>query len=260
MEVSDTQRRKLVAARTIYSLEDVLKLAAKVEARQRPFPVKFKGGTQTFKDYLTLRDYGYELYVNTNISKYTKMLEKLENDVPGNPEKQARTIRRLLKGKKISGTKVVKDEHLERMGMIWGLAETVRNPSSVAHLLVVLHLVKKGLINWDDTVGSSSENRYVPSGEGEGMSRKLQKLRQEMVAEMNHGTPISTESESLTEPYRKNLGLFLQSACAAYDNMSVKLSSHHDGEIKVLEKSEEKAWLDLETLLENKILAHLNAL
>ena len=231
MESDKVQRPKVVAVRKIRSLEGILRLAAEIEAARKAFPVRFAGGTKQFSSKFTGRVSGYETYIETNPSILReKMNEKLK-DVGLDHEEQARTIRRLLKGYSIEGDDVVKDEHLERMGALWGLAETVRNPGSLAHMLIELHLVKKGLVSWDDTVNANSENRFVPSGQG--ASQKIQNLRQEMLAKFTGGTPISKEMKTLTAPYRKNLGLFLQSACERYENMFVKISSLHDGEIKV---------------------------
>ena len=249
-------RRKVISARSVKSLKDIPKYASRIEARQKGFPIKFEGGAKEFSTNLTVRDYGYELYVQTQPTKYKKVVEKIKDDVGGDTEKQARTIRRLLKGKPLAGNKVVRDEHLERTAMIFGVAETVRNPSSFAHLLIVLHLLKKGEMSWDDVTDSPTK-RYVPSAEGEAVSRQLQELRVAMVKKFVSGDKLPQDLKDLAAPYRNNLRDFLVSASSAYKHIKIERSADQ-GEVRVKGTDENDAWDSIKTILENKILNKLN--
>ena len=249
-------RRKVVAPKTINSLKDVLSNAARVETEQKGSAIKFKGGTKSFSTSLTVRDYGHELYVQTQPSNYKAVIKKIKEDVDGTQEEQARSIRRLLKGYNLNDANVVKDEHLERTAMIFGVSETVRNPSSFAHLLIVLHLLKKGEMSWKD-VYKSDTKRYVPSAEGEAVSRQLQELRVALVKKFTTGDKLPPELKNLTEPYRNNLRDFLVSASSIYD-YKIERSTEDPKEIRAQGKNANHAWNNIKDILDNKILKKLN--
>ncbi len=259
MEANDTDIRPTASPTyEVTDMKDVLTYVSRFELSTPPRPLKFSGGSKEFTNHYNQRWYGSEIYIDTSPSNYKKVVKKINDDVDGNPKRQARTVRRLLKGYKIqsNNAKVVVDNHLERVAMIWGLSEAARNPSNLAHLLIVLHLVKKGLITWDNAVDETHGQRYVPSVPGEGIAGDLQKLRMAMIQRLSNGTKVPPDLKALSGPFRTNLAQFLESGSAAYTD-KVRVSTKYPGQVRAQGKDPADAWATIRSILNNKILNHL---
>jgi hypothetical protein len=251
------QRRTVVGTRNVRGMNTLLDIVAQIAVSQRAFPIRFAGGTRSFSTNITTREDSWELYVQTNPTKYTKQVEFLEgNDkddepnVAGSQAQKARTMRRLLKGYGIDSARVVRHEHLERMALIWGVAETARNPGSIAHLLTLLHLIKKGSVSWSEAVDENHANRYIPAGSE--VSRPIQQLHGAMLDRIRSNTPIPKHLYDFAQPYRRNLKQFLMSA-----EPRILQSADNQWEICVRASNEAAAWKIIKDVLERKIIRHI---
>lgn len=253
MTLMDQLRRpQEVEAVHINKMGRIIKYAAHVEAYGNPAPIKFDN--KEFSTYVKDRVHAVELYIDTKPSSYENVVAGIK-ETGGTAEKKARTIRRLLKGYETTKkSEIVEDVRLERAAAVFGVAETARNPATIAHLLTVLHLVKKGEMTWDDMIDTSKPGYYIPHQDG--ASAKLQELRSAMIGKLAQNKNIPTALNDYAAPYRHNLKQFLISAATQYTGEIVHSATHADC-VKVSGSDEDQAWGRVEKILTDKILKHV---
>jgi hypothetical protein len=255
MDVED--RPEDASTYEIDSLKDTLTYVARAESGQGPRPLKFNSGKKTFTNHYTQRWGTKEIYIDTIPSTYADVGGNIRSQ-KGTAEQKARTFRKLLKGRDIDAKDplLAPSVHIERGAMIWSVSEASRNPSNLAHLLVVLHLIKKGLMTWDDAVDQTHSMRYVPAMSGTGVASNLQDLRKAMYAKLVSDTKIPPNLKVLAAPFRNNLAQFLESGSARYTD-KVEVSKLYPGEVRAQGTDSADAWTTIYTILDNKILRHL---
>lgn len=274
----DEFRRPDTTSKVVFNgLTPILKFLAEQEAFAPARPFGFQGGNQSFTDHTIQRNLTTELYVDTKPSAYEKVVQSVvatsitkgtkkqkNTPVEGTLEQQARTVRRLLKGYYVQGTKTVKDTRLERITAIWGVSEAFRNPSMIGHFLIVLYLIKKGLLTWEEAIDPKHESHFIASEKE--ASAKLQALRKATLANIKHKHEIPLDLRTFARPLDTNIAKFLVHAAA---NAHKSVNNLRDNGLQIkhptVQKHEtvivcatdrDKADGFIDTIFEQKILNH----
>lgn len=168
-----------------------------------------------------------------------------------------RTIRRLLKGtysSKVDGKAAPIEEIHDVIAKIWGFAESYRNPSMIAYLILTLHNLKHQAVSLRKAV--EGNRAYAPS-QGEASNKLMEFAR----PDKNPTDPV------MIEQMENNIILFFQEIFRKEQNSGFNTNHEYTGDLvnrklTYIDKGSKKDANDFNALwqdiIDRKIINHLD--